>query len=199
METFVDPRYFAGTCYQAAGWLCLGSTRGFAKRSQGYEAHGHPKLIFVRPLQRKARQWLADPTLPLKLPGKVTAMKLSLAHAEELLERLRQIPDPRWPRGIRHQKLAILAIAICALISGAKSFKAMAEWAQRCTPKMLPRLDCRYHRERQRFEPPSEPTMRRLLQTIDATAVDQALSGWLQKLDNRESYQVAVIKVTLSI
>ena len=75
----------------------------------------------------------------------------------------------------------------------------MAEWAQRCTPKMLQRLDCRYHRKRQRLEPPREPTMRRLLQTIDATAVDQALSGWLQKLDNRESYQVAVIKVTLSI
>ena len=28
LETFVDPRHYAGTCYRAAGWALLGETSG---------------------------------------------------------------------------------------------------------------------------------------------------------------------------
>ena len=40
VETFVDPRYFSGTSYKAAGFLCLGSTAGFQKTRGGYDYHG---------------------------------------------------------------------------------------------------------------------------------------------------------------
>jgi hypothetical protein len=33
-ETFVDPRYFKGVCYNVAGWMCLGETRGFSKSAK---------------------------------------------------------------------------------------------------------------------------------------------------------------------
>jgi hypothetical protein len=51
-ETFVDAARFRGTCYLAAGWQVLGTTRGFGKHGPGYVAHGQPKLVFVRCVRR---------------------------------------------------------------------------------------------------------------------------------------------------
>ena len=47
VETFVDPRYFSGTSYKAAGFLCLGSTAGFQKTRGGYDYHGQSKELYV--------------------------------------------------------------------------------------------------------------------------------------------------------
>ena len=49
-ETFVEPSRFLGTCYLAANWTALGETRGYARAHGGWEAHGVPKRILVRPL-----------------------------------------------------------------------------------------------------------------------------------------------------
>jgi hypothetical protein len=114
-------------------------------------------------------------------------MKLSETHADELLSRLRQIPDPRKSRGKRHRMISVLAIAICAILSNARSFVAIAEWAHRCSQPMLRRLGCRYQRQKDRYLPPSEPTIRRLLQAVDAEAVDRALYGWLALLAGKDS------------
>src|SRR5258708_39818992 len=46
-----------------------------------------------------------------------------------LLEVLDSVPDPRKKRGVRHQFGAILFVSICAVVSGARSFAAIAEWA----------------------------------------------------------------------
>lgn len=47
-ETFVDPTHFSGTAYQAAGWLPLGLTRGYARHGGRYVHHGQPKVMWVR-------------------------------------------------------------------------------------------------------------------------------------------------------
>jgi len=60
-ETFVDPTRFRGTCYRAANWVALGPTRGAGKRGNRYRRHGLPKLVFVYPLHRRAREWCAAP------------------------------------------------------------------------------------------------------------------------------------------
>jgi len=39
------------------------------------------------------------------------------------------IADPRCRRGIRHRLPAILGLAVCAALAGARSFTAIAEWA----------------------------------------------------------------------
>lgn len=178
VETFVDPCFFQGTCYKAAGWLCLGNTRGFARHSGHYTHHGHVKLVFVRPVRRNASQRLSDPYLRIQLKRKPRPMKLSAKKAELLLEALRTIPDSRMPRGKRHKKISILAISICAIICGARSFAAIAQWGQECSQNMLKRLMCRYNKKTRLYEPPSEPTIRRFLQTIDAQAVDGAITAW---------------------
>jgi hypothetical protein len=46
VETFIDPQY-RGTCYQAANWLYLGETRGFARVGKTYIRHGKCKSVFV--------------------------------------------------------------------------------------------------------------------------------------------------------
>ena len=46
-----------------------------------------------------------------------------------LLEVLEAVPDPRKKRGVRHRFAAILFVSVCAVVSGARSFAAIAEWA----------------------------------------------------------------------
>jgi hypothetical protein len=50
LETFVDPAFFSGVCYKAAGWELLGETtgRGLIKPGKSYKTS--PKLIYVKPL-----------------------------------------------------------------------------------------------------------------------------------------------------
>jgi hypothetical protein len=187
VETFVDPRLFQGTCYKAAGWLCLGNTRGFARHAGHYTHHGHTKLVFVRTLEKNAPKRLSDPYLHYTLNKEAKPLKLSAQDAEMLLDTLRKIPDPRKARGQRHKKMSILAIAVCALLCGARSFAAMAQWGHVCSQSMLKRLGCRRNKKTGLYMPPSEPTIRRFVQGSDADIVDQALGEWYQAVAPSDS------------
>ena len=61
-ETFVDPSRFIGSCYLAAGWHCIGTTKGFGRTNsdQWYEKHGQQKKMFVRELAKNSRALLSD-------------------------------------------------------------------------------------------------------------------------------------------
>lgn len=50
LETFVDPRYFEGTCYLAANWRYLGMTTGEGLVRKGRSYTTSPKKILVKPL-----------------------------------------------------------------------------------------------------------------------------------------------------
>jgi hypothetical protein len=58
LETFVDPRHHAGTCYRAAGWQLLGATsgRGLARPGQSY--HSTPRQVWVKLLCAEGRDRL---------------------------------------------------------------------------------------------------------------------------------------------
>ncbi len=49
-ETFVDPTRYAGTCYLAANWVCIGHSRGFSKCGSKHVNRNAPKLLMVRGL-----------------------------------------------------------------------------------------------------------------------------------------------------
>ncbi|HEV7669859.1 MAG TPA: ISAs1 family transposase, partial [Thermoanaerobaculia bacterium] len=108
-ESFVDPERFAGTCYRAAGWIEVGRTQGFGRRSAGYVAHGTPKAVWLRPLVRQAAERLRSPVLePPLAGGKTMNVKLSAPKAEELIQVLLRLPESRMRRGIRHDQTAVL-------------------------------------------------------------------------------------------
>ena len=61
LETFVEPNRFAGTCYQAANWICAGQTTGRTRQSQRHrdnEVHAPVKDVYLYPLSSNARQRL---------------------------------------------------------------------------------------------------------------------------------------------
>lgn len=188
-ETFVDPRYFRGTCYRAAGWSVLGQTLGYGKAHGTYHAHGNPKIVLVRELERQGRRRLVDlAPLPQRMP-EVTSMTITDKRLDELWVRLNGIPEHRCRRGIRHGKISILAVAICALVSNAQSIAAIAEWAGRCPQRILRRLGCRRDPSTGRCVAPSEPTIRRFLQRVDPVPIDAALRGWVE-LETEEAIAV---------
>ena len=39
------------------------------------------------------------------------------------------VADPRHRRGVRYRLAVILGLAVCAVLAGARSFTAIAEWA----------------------------------------------------------------------
>ncbi len=63
LETFVDPQYYAGTCYQAANFKYLGMTSGMGLRRQGKSYTTNPKKIFVYPLVDNFQQILSPDTV----------------------------------------------------------------------------------------------------------------------------------------
>jgi hypothetical protein len=177
-ETFVDGARFRGTCYRAAGWQVLGQTRGFGKRNHRYWHHGQPKIVLVREVAPDAAQRLVSPFLPpLKISTKELAMidvnSLPLEGEDGLIDLLKTVVDPRKPRGVRHPVVTVVAIAVCAALSGARSFTAIGEWAQGLSRDALKRLGSK------RWKPPSEPTIRRTLQQMDANAADAKIGQWM--------------------
>src|SRR5437763_5225126 len=86
-----------------------------------------------------------------------------------LLAVLARVADPRHRRGVRHRLAVILGLAVCAVLAGARSFTAIAEWAAGAGRQTLARLGAT-------GAVPSESTFRRTLQRLDADAFD-ALAG----------------------
>jgi len=91
-----------------------------------------------------------------------------------LLPALAAIPDPRMRRGIRHRLTMILGLAVCAVLAGARSFTAIAEWAADADQATRDALGVT-------GVVPCESTFRRTLQALDADALDEAAGGWAQQ------------------
>ncbi|MFG2856088.1 ISAs1 family transposase [Streptomyces mirabilis] len=106
-----------------------------------------------------------DPACPDELP--------------DLLARLSRLPDPRRRRGRRHPLPYVLAVAACAVLAGAKSLTAIAEWAADASDRLLFCCGAALRDPDQPYGAPSEATVRRVLQRIDGDAFDAAIGGWL--------------------
>jgi hypothetical protein len=74
------------------------------------------------------------PAAPSSLTDPAIGQLLAAAQAlggdrARLLPVLAAVPGPRARRGIRHRLAVILDLAVCAVLAGARSFTAIAEWA----------------------------------------------------------------------
>jgi predicted transposase YbfD/YdcC len=91
-----------------------------------------------------------------------------------LLAVLAAVPDPRARRGIRHRLTVILGLALCAVLAGARSFTAIAEWAADADQATREALGVT-------GMVPCESTFRRTLQALDADVLDEAAGSWAQQ------------------
>lgn len=90
---------------------------------------------------------------------------------QSIFQALASFPDHRKRRGIRHQLGWILAVALCAVLSGAKSFAAIADWSTYAASTSLRATG---------FTAPHVTTFQRVLARLDAEAFGQALGAWMQ-------------------
>lgn len=197
-ETFIDPSRFTGTCYHAAGFITLGQTQGYGRNAGRYFVHGKIKSILVRPLQRKTKQWLSAPFLsPALFLGKkhlalIDLNRLIINGAGGLLEHLSAIADLRKLQGIRHNHIAVLAIVVCASLSGAHSYMEVGRWAENLDQQLLRRFGCRIGQKRKGFEAPGEATLRRSLQLVNIEDLISAVSLWLSNQGHERVANIAV-------
>jgi hypothetical protein len=93
---------------------------------------------------------------------------LSAVESIRLIQALRVIPDPRRRRGRRHGLQSVLLLALQAVMAGASSWIAIAQWA-RTAPQAL--VGC--------GASPSAATFRGVLAAVDIAAVEAALTTWV--------------------
>lgn len=95
--------------------------------------------------------------------------------APDLRKALAGLVDPRKRRGVRHGLVTVVTVAVCAVVAGARSFVAIAEWTADLPAELAVALgvDRRC---------PSESAIRRLLHKVDADRFDAVITGLLQRL-----------------
>lgn len=118
----------------------------------------------------------AAPSSPIApAVGQLLAVARALGRdGKGVLPLLAAFPDPRARRGVRHPVAVVLGLAVCAVLAGARSFVAIAEWAadaDRATSGGLGVTGV----------VPCESTFRRVLQSLDADALDDAAGAWAQQ------------------
>jgi predicted transposase YbfD/YdcC len=98
---------------------------------------------------------------------------------QDLLDHLAQLADPRQRRGRRHTLGAVLAVAVAAVLAGARSLAAIGEWAADAPGPVLAALGVRHHPLTGAWRSPAEATVRRVLACVDPDALDRAIGAWL--------------------
>ncbi|WP_311445630.1 ISAs1 family transposase [Frankia nepalensis] len=88
----------------------------------------------------------------------------------DLLAVFERVADPRKRRGRRHRLAVLLTLATCAVLAGARSFTAIAEWAADAGEALADQLGI--------VRIPDASTFRRVLALLDANALDAALGTW---------------------
>lgn len=90
-----------------------------------------------------------------------------------MLQVLARVPDPRSRRGVRHALSGLLAASVCAVLAGARSFAAIADWAGELA------MDERVRLGLTRSSAPEESTFRRVLSSLDAAVLDALVGAFM--------------------
>ena len=90
-----------------------------------------------------------------------------------LLDVLAQVPDPRSRHGRRHPLPAILSLAVLAMLSGAKSYQAIAQFGRDKGFTLAHALGFT------RGKTPNKSTFSVLFRILDVQAFEEGLSRWI--------------------
>src|SRR5512133_3337268 len=100
-------------------------------------------------------------------------------------------PRPASPRGHRHPLIAILAMAAAAVLAGARSMTAIAEWAADTPQSVRAALGAR-RESPDHYSVPAETTIRRALGRLDPQALATAIGAWLGERDRPQQRRQAI-------
>jgi len=128
----------------------------------------------------------ADPSSPIPsgLAALCDASPLRPAEPPDLLAYLATVSDPRARAGRRHPLVAILGLAAAAVLAGARSLTAIAEWAADAPQPVRAALGARRDPLTGRWAVPTETTIRRTLGRLDAQALAAVIGAWLGDRDH---------------
>jgi hypothetical protein len=90
-----------------------------------------------------------------------------------LLAVFAEVPDPRSRHGRRHPLSAVLSLAVVAMLSGAKSYQAIAQFGREKGFSLAHALGFT------RGKTPTKSTFSVLFRMLDVQAFEQALSRWI--------------------
>jgi predicted transposase YbfD/YdcC len=90
-----------------------------------------------------------------------------------LLEALAQVPDPRNPKGVRYPLPAILSLAVLAMLTGAKSYSAIAQFGRERGAALALALGFRWGKTL------AKSALADLFRRIDVAAFEAALGRWV--------------------
>jgi len=179
VETFVDPTRFYGGVYRASSWQAIGQTRGFRRTTAGYSDQTQSiKLIFVKPLHRRAQQVLSQSHLSDHFKLGKPKMKITTEQMRSLPSFFKDITDPRRTQGRRHRLSTVLGIAAAAVLCGMRTYESIHEWADSLTPTTRAHFRCRY--DKGQYLVPSLSIFRNLLVRVDPLELEAAFRRWNQ-------------------
>lgn len=94
-----------------------------------------------------------------------------ITHPRPLIEVFAALPDFRKPRGKRHPLPAIFALACCAMLCGARSYSAIAEWGRNYGTRIAQALGFTH-------APPCAATLHTIFRRVDRDAFETHLGAW---------------------
>ena len=112
-----------------------------------------------------------------------------------LLETLGRVTDRRSRRGRIYELVFLLAASLVAVLAGATNFRQISDQIADFPQSLLAKLGARWCWFRGVFGWPSERTIRRVLENIDADELDRVVGAWLYENargDRRGGLAVAI-------
>lgn len=93
-----------------------------------------------------------------------------------LLDVLSEIPDFRQSQGRRHPLQAVLALAVCAMLCGYRSYGAIAEWGRNYRRELTQALGFRHEKT------PCAATLNTIFRQLNRDALESKLGQWADSL-----------------
>ena len=112
-----------------------------------------------------------------------------------LLDVLGKVKDRRSARGRMYELVFILAVSLVAVLAGASNFRQIADQVADFPRSLLRRLGAKWCHFRCVFRWPSERTIRRVLEDVDAGELDRVVGGWLRERVRRDEKGATVIAI----
>jgi uncharacterized protein YjeT (DUF2065 family) len=94
-----------------------------------------------------------------------------------LVDVLGKVKDRRSARGRMYELVFILAVSLVAVLAGATNFRQIADQVADFPQSLLRRLGAKWCHFRCVFRWPSERTIRRVLEDVDAGELDRVFGG----------------------